>query len=83
MTLEETLAKVAELSREELGIVRKRGEEKTAAREHGHDFHEMQSAADRLDHYAHELRRLHDNEFGQHWRQESRSDGVPPGGPPA
>jgi hypothetical protein len=83
MTLEETLAKVAELSREELGIVRKRGEEKTAARDHGHDFHEMQSAADRLDHYAHELRRLHDNEFGQHWRQESRADGGPPGGPPA
>jgi hypothetical protein len=78
MTLEETLAKVAELSREELGIVRKRGEEKTAAREHGHDFHEMQRAADRLDHYAHELRRLHDNEFGQHWREESRSDGGSP-----
>ena len=50
MTLEETLSKVAELSREELSIVRKRGEEKTAAREHGHDFHEMQHAADRLDH---------------------------------
>jgi hypothetical protein len=83
MTLEETLAKVAELSREELGIVRKRGEEKTAAREHGHDFREMQHAADRLDHYAHELRRLHDDEFGQHWRQESRSDGSPLGGPPA
>jgi hypothetical protein len=75
MTLEETLAKVVELSREELGILRKRGEEKTAAREHGHDFHEMQQAADRLDHYAHELRRLHDNEFGQRWRQESRPDG--------
>ncbi len=81
MTLEETLAKIAELSREELGIVRKRGEEKTPAREHGRDFHEMQRAADRLDHYAHELRRLHDNEFGQHWRQESQSDGSPPGGP--
>ena len=50
MNLEETLDKVAELSREELGIVRKRGEEKTAAREHGEDFHEMQRAADRLDH---------------------------------
>jgi hypothetical protein len=72
MTLEETLAKVAELSREELRIVRKRGEEKTPARDHGHDFHEMQRAADRLDHYAHELRMLHDNEFGQGWRQESR-----------
>ena len=41
MDLEETLAKVAELSREELHIVRKRAEEKTAARDHGHDFGEM------------------------------------------
>jgi hypothetical protein len=77
MTLEETLSKVAELSREELSIVRKRGEEKTAAREHGHDFHEMQHAADRLDHYAHQLRKLHDNEFGGSWRHESRGDAPP------
>jgi hypothetical protein len=74
MDLEETLGKIVELSREELGIVRKRAEEKTAAREHGHDFHEMQQAADRLDHYAHQLRRLHDNEFGGSWRHESRQD---------
>jgi len=74
MTLEETLAKIVELSREELSIARKRGEEKTAAREHGHDFHEMQQAADRLDHYAHQLRRLHDNEFDKNWRRESASD---------
>lgn len=72
--LEETLAKIVELSREELHIVRKRAEEKTAARDHGHDFHEMEQAADRLDHYAHQLRRLHDNELGQNWRHESRSD---------
>jgi hypothetical protein len=72
--LEQTLAHIAELSREELSIVRKRGEEKTPAREHGHDFHEMERAADRLDHYAHQLRRLHDEEFGRDWRQESRSD---------
>ena len=71
MDLEETLAKVAELSHEELKIVRKRGEEKTAAREHGHDFHEMQRAADRLDRYTQELRKLHDNEFGENWRRES------------
>ena len=74
MDLEEVLDKVAELSREELAIVRKRGEERTPARDHGHDFHEMQRAADRLDHYAHLLRRLHDNELGQNWRHESRSD---------
>ena len=74
MNLEETLAKVAELSREELAIVLKRGEEKTAAREHGHDFHEMQRAADRLDHYAHELRKLHDSEFGRDWRRESAGE---------
>ena len=71
MTLEETLEKIVELSSEELRIVRKRGEEKTAARDHGHDFHEMQHAADRLDHYAHQLRRLHDNEFTGNWRHES------------
>ena len=74
MDLEETLAKVAELSREELHIVRKRAEEKTAARDHGHDFTEMRNAADRLDHYAHQLRRLHDNEHGQNWRRESAQD---------
>ncbi|HUC59520.1 MAG TPA: hypothetical protein VMA95_19110 [Streptosporangiaceae bacterium] len=74
MTLEETLEKIVELSREELSIVRKRGEEKTAAREHGHDFHEMQRAADRLDHYAYELRKLHDDEFSGNWRHESRQD---------
>jgi hypothetical protein len=74
MTLEETLSKVVELSREELSIVRKRGEEWTAAREHSHDFHEMQNAADRLDHYAHELRKLHDNEFSGSWRHQSRGD---------
>ena len=74
MNLEEALEKIVELSREELGILRKRGEEKTAAREHDHDFHEMQRAADRLDHYAHQLRRLHDAEFDQNWRHESRED---------
>jgi hypothetical protein len=73
--LEQTLAHVAELSREELAIVRKRAEEKTAARDHGHDFHDMQHAADRLDHYAHQLRRLHDEEFGNGWRHESQEDG--------
>jgi hypothetical protein len=74
MTLEETLSKVAELSREELAIVRKRAEEKTAARDHGKDFHEMEQAADRLDHYAHQLRRLHDEEFSGNWRHESLDD---------
>ena len=75
MDLEEVLDKVAELSREELRIVRKRNEERTSARDHGHDFHEMERAADRLDHYAHLLRRLHDNELGQGWRHESSNDG--------
>jgi hypothetical protein len=74
MTLEETLSKVAELSREELAIVRKRAEEKTAARDHGKDFHEMEQAADRLDHYAHQLRKLHDEEFSGNWRHESLDD---------
>ncbi len=74
MNLEETLDKIVELSREELHIVRKRNEERTAARDHGHDFHEMQRAADRLDHYAHLLRRLHDSELGNNWRHESLND---------
>lgn len=77
MDLQEVLARVAELSREELHIVRKRAEEKTPARDHGQDFAEMRQAADRLDHYAHQLRRLHDNEFGEHWRHESLSDREP------
>jgi hypothetical protein len=77
MTLEETLSKVAELSREELSIVRKRGEERIGAGEHSHDFHEMLHAADRLDHYAHQLRKLHDNEFSGSWRHESRGDAPP------
>ena len=74
MDLQEVLTKVAELSQEELRIVRKRAEEKTAARDHGQDFDEMRRAADELDHHAHLLRRLHDGEFGDHWRHESQSD---------
>jgi hypothetical protein len=74
MDLEETLDRVVELSREELRIVRKRRQEKTPPRDHGHDFHEMQRTADRLDHYAHVLRALHDGEFGRSWRHESLSD---------
>jgi hypothetical protein len=75
MDLEEVMAKVAELSREELRIVRKRAEEKPR-RDHGHDFDEMLRAADRLDHHAYLLRRLHDGEFGQHWPYESRQDAA-------
>jgi hypothetical protein len=75
VNLEQTLAHIVELSREELSIVRKRAEEKTPARDHGHDFHEMERAADKLDHYAHQLRRLHDEEFGGGWRHESQQDG--------
>ena len=74
MDLEQVLARIVELGREELHIVHKRAEEKTPARDHGHDYHEMTQAADRLDHYAHQLRRLHDNEFGQGWRHESQQD---------
>ena len=74
MDLEQALARIVELGQEELRIVRKRAEEKTPAREHGHDYHEMTRAADRLDHYAHPLRRLHDSEFGRGWRHESQQD---------
>ena len=69
--LDTTLEKIVELACEELHILRKREEEKIAARDHGHDFHEMQRAADRLDHHTRELRRLHDGEFGSRWRHES------------
>jgi hypothetical protein len=72
--VEQVLARVVELGREELRIVRKRAEEKTPARDHGQDYQEMTRAADRLDHYAHLLRRLHDNEFGRGWRHESQQD---------
>ncbi len=68
--LEQALTRLVESATEELHIVRKRAEEKTPARDHGHDFHEMETAADRVDHYAHLLRRLHDNELGQGWRRE-------------
>jgi len=74
MNLEETLEKVVELAREELQIVRKRAEEKTPARDHGKDYHAAQDAADRLDHYAHELYRLHDAEYPGHWRHHSADD---------
>lgn len=71
MDLEETLEKLVELAREELHVVRGRAEEKTLAREHGKDYHEAQGAADRLDHYAHQLYRLHDAEYGHGWRHRS------------
>jgi hypothetical protein len=72
--LEQVLAEIVELAQEELSIVRKRAEEKTPARDHGLDYHEMLRAADRLDHEAHRLRRLHDGEFPAGWRHESRQD---------
>ena len=74
MDLEETLEKIVELAREELHIVRKRAEEKTPARDHGKDYHEAQTAADRLDHYAHLVRRLHDAEYKDGWRHESLNE---------
>jgi hypothetical protein len=63
MNLEETLEKVVELAREQVHIVRKRGEERTPARDHGKDYREAQAAGDRLDHYAHELYPVHDAEY--------------------
>ena len=74
MDLEQALAKIVELGREELRIVRKRAEEKTPACDHGQDYHEMVRAADRLDHHAHLLSRLHDSEFGHRWRHDSQGD---------
>lgn len=74
MDLEQTLEKIVELAREELHIVRKRAEEKTPAREHGKGYHEAQDAADRLDHYTHQLRHLHDAEYAHGWRHRSATD---------
>lgn len=74
MDLQETLEKVAELAHEELHVVRKRAEERTPARDHGKDYHEAELAADRLDHYAHLLYRLHDAEYPDGWRHHSAND---------
>lgn len=74
MNLETALDELVEIARTELHIVRKRAEEKTSAREHGSDFHEMQRSADRLDHLAHTVRRLHDEEFSGRWRDASAND---------
>jgi hypothetical protein len=74
MNLEQTLEKIVEHAHEELRIVRKRAEQKTAARDHGKDYHEAQTAADRLDHYAHSVRRLHDAEYKDGWRHESLNE---------
>jgi hypothetical protein len=74
MNLEETLEKVVELAREELRIVRKRAREKTPARDHGHDYHEGQTAADRLDHYTRRVRKLHDAGYSDGWRRISAED---------
>ena len=76
MNLETTLNEIVELAHTELLIVRKRAEERTPARDHGRDFHEMQSAADRLDHLVPRLRRLHDEEFGAYWRRVSANEGT-------
>lgn len=40
MNVDGTLERVVELAREELHIIRKRGEERTPARHHGKDSHE-------------------------------------------
>jgi hypothetical protein len=74
MNLEQALEKVVEHAREELHVVRKRTEERTPARDHGKDYHEAQTAADRLDHYAHVVRRLHDAEYKGGWRHESLNE---------
>jgi len=74
VNLEQTLEKIVEHAQDELSIVRKRAEQKTAARDHGRDFHEAQVAADRLDHLAHLVRRLHDAEYKDGWRHESAND---------
>jgi hypothetical protein len=74
MDLEQTLEKIVELARAELHIVRKRAEEKTPARDHGKDYREARAAADRLDHYAHQLYKLHDAEYHDGWRHHSASN---------
>jgi hypothetical protein len=75
MNLEQALEKIVEHAHTELRIVRKRAEERTAARDHGKDYHEAQAAADQLDHYAHLVRQLHDAEYKHGWRRESLNQG--------
>ena len=75
MDLEETLAKIVELSpAKSCTLCASELRRRRPLAEHGHDFHEMQRAADRLDHYAHLLRRPPDNELGRNWRRESLED---------
>ncbi len=76
MNLEETLEKIVENASKELHVVRKRAEEKTPARDHGKDYDEARTAADKLDRYAHEVLRLHDNEYHGAWRHESEGLGT-------
>jgi hypothetical protein len=75
MNFEQALDKIVENAREELRIVRKIAGQKTAARDHGKDYDEAQAAADRLDHYAHLARRLHDDEYKHGWRHETLNRG--------
>ena len=49
-------------------------EEKTPARDHGKDYQAARATADRLDHYAHQLYRLHDAEYHNGWRHHSAGD---------
>ena len=41
---------------------------RSKVRDGNKDYHEAQAAADRLDHYAHQLYRLHDAEYADGWR---------------
>ena len=76
MNLEQTLEKIVELApRGTLTSCARDPRRRRLPRDHGHDFHEAQTAADRLDHYAHQVRRLHDAEYRKGWRHESAADG--------
>ena len=45
---------------------------------HGHDFHEMAAGRGRsLDHYALQLRHLHDDKFAGSWRTRERLGSTP------
>jgi hypothetical protein len=71
---ETALSEIVEQAQIELHIVRGEQSRRTAARDHGHDFEQMQQSADRVDHLAHLLRRLDHEEFGDRWRKVSAHD---------
>ncbi|MFJ4697460.1 MULTISPECIES: hypothetical protein [unclassified Streptomyces] len=59
---EKNLEKAIEAARDELHILRRRGQEKANTRDHGHDYKAMLEARDTFDDYAGRVREDHEKE---------------------